>query len=436
VLVGAFVAAAIVAVFASSRDVPAPQPPAARGLLTWEPRGELATDSPLIKRALGVWRAGDLVDGASAPVPADEAYVLWAGTIGAGRVVLLQGLAADGTPYVAQLSEHGDPPLMGLDVVEEVPPGEPVVIAVTYDGIRAVGNLLTPGAVLVQLLAAPSPEGDVRTVWAQPGLVEGFRIRPLDVGPDGMSEAFVREGAGIELFVAETLGGRAGIAEMVNTVPGELFPVRTVGVVVRDGPFWGPSGRIDGGEHLDAFHAANRIVDADPDETYAAADPGTTIDAEVVAANPVVVHEVAFGSKEVDGATITARLLEVDPTTGSKQLVLVAWRFATSNRAGLVCLSWDGSGGSTPLAVGTEDARRLVALRCVAPERDLLVTAVAAPDGVGPVELTGSSPAAEGATGRLVAIGRLSEAARTPVVASLVTDPTVSIKLPSLAEVQ
>lgn len=410
-VIGLFIAAAVTAVLVSRRAEEGPMPPPDDvGLLSWAPRGDLRGDTRVIDEAVAVWRAGKLVDGRSADVPADAAYVVWAGRIGLGRVVLVQAVSADGTPLVAQVSEHGDPPAFALDVVEEIPASEPVALAVTYDGNLDIPGLgAGDGASLVQLLQAPPADEQVQTLWRQPPLGADDELELFEFPPDGMGETFLHLGSGQDpgasVVIAGTIGGRAGIAGTVEVLPRHLIP-RAPAVQLADGAPWGPSGRIDGGEYRDALFAAAAIV-------------GT---------NDATVREVASGAGEVDGARFSARLLEVVRDADSAFLVLVA-----RDAEGEVACLRDSSVAAATVGADLWHGEPLVAERCAEERYNLLVTAAAAIEGRGPVHLRGSAVTAAEETERLVVIEPYTTAPRTPVVASLVDDPSVTVTLRPLA---
>lgn len=385
-----------------------PTPPDDVGLLSWAARGELRGDDRLIGQATAVWRAGTLADGGSATVPGDTTYVLWAGRIGLGRVVLLEGLSADGTPLVAQVSEHDDPPALVLDVVEELPPVEPVALAVTYDGNLDMPGLGTgEGAALMQLLQAPVEQS--HTLWQQPDDPDDT-LALLEFPSDGMSGTFLHLGSaddpGTRVVVAQAVGGNAGIAATIEVLPRHLLP-RVPDVQLVDGPPWGPSGRIDGGELRDAMLASDAVVGA----------------------SASTVREVAAGSGEVGDATFSARLLDVMRDEDSEFLVLVV----RDPDDEVVCIQ-DTRGEAATSGAMPPDGVPLAVHRCIVQALDLLVTAVAATEGSGPVRLSGSTLTSAEDTERFIAVEPYSTAPRTVVVASLADDPAITVTLRPLPE--
>jgi len=392
---------AVVALVAvtSQQDDPQP-PPAELGLLPWTPRGGLSTDAELTQQAVDVWRAGVLTAGDAAPTPADDVYVLWAGPIGVGRLVLLQGLGADAAPLVAQVSERGDPATLVLDAVEPVPASEPAVLAATYDG-----NLDLPGlpvgtdADLVQLLTASTPEAVTRSFWLQ-GQTSANELDLLMVR-DGMSEAFVHVGSsddpGTPLVIADSVGGRAGVADTIEVRPRELFPGQAA-VALVDAPPWGASGRIDGREYIDA-----------------------TLAAETLGFGTAAVREIASGTGEINGVQVSGRLVQVDPDPAAAHFVLIA-----RDRVGVArCIATDGPVDTATLGADPAGGHLLVALQCVDPELDLLVTAVAASEGAGPILMSGTDGSIEPSE-RLVVVGSY-RGQRAPIVATLANDANVTV---------
>lgn len=390
---------AAVAVTSRHEDDPQP-PPAGRGLLPWTPRGELSTDAVLVQQAADIWRGGVLLDGRTAPLPAEDVYVLWAGSIGVGRLVLLQGLGTDATPLVAQVSERGDPSTMVLEAVEAVPASEPTVLVATYDGnLDLPGLPLGAGADLVQLLTSSAPGAVTRSLWLQ-GQTSANRLDRLTV-QDGMSEMFVQISssgdAGARVVIADSVGGRAGIANTLQIRPGELFPGQAA-VALIDAPPWGPSGRIDGWEYIDA-----------------------TLAAETLGVVTAAVREIVSGTGEINGVQVSARLVQVDSGPSSSHLVLIA-----RDRVGVArCSAFDGPLDAVTLGADGSGDHLLVALQCFDSELDLLVTAVASSAGAGPLLVSGIDGSIE-PTERLVAIGSY-RGQRAPVVATLADDPSVTV---------
>ena len=145
---------------------PRPEPLPGGDLLPWAARGELADDPALVASAEALWRGATDVDDATVVAPAGEVYLLWADQIAAGRLVLMQAVGADGRPYVAQVSEQGDPAVLGLDTVQALPADTPIVLAVTYGGNLHIPGLEPGrGSAYIQLLTEPPESSDSTGLW-------------------------------------------------------------------------------------------------------------------------------------------------------------------------------------------------------------------------------------------------------------------------------
>ena len=241
-----------------------PEPPNGSGLLPWLPRGGLADDEALIDSAESLWRSGSAVDAATVVVPDGEIYVLWADRIGAGRVVIMEAVGTDGKPYVAQVSEQGDPPALGLDTVDLLPAEQPIALAVTYDGNLEIPGL-TPGrgSSLIQLLPGPAEENsDLLGLWRyEPSFADNVLER-LDPKPSGMTETFLQvdssNPAGTPIVIATTVGASAGVSGTIAVHGGRLIPTDAP-LALADDADWGPSGRIDGNEYSALVLAALKL---------------------------------------------------------------------------------------------------------------------------------------------------------------------------------
>lgn len=166
----AWLAGAVVVTFLASVTVatiriahaPPPLPPTAdvAGLLSWTPRGPLIRDERLLERAVRIWQRAE--------PPAGEIYVLWAGTIGVGRAVVLQAQRSDGDGMVALVAEHNvtfNHPRLGLEGVWPLADPDGPALVVPYDGNLGMPGLEAgPGSRVVQLLVAP----DVARVETRP----------------------------------------------------------------------------------------------------------------------------------------------------------------------------------------------------------------------------------------------------------------------------
>lgn len=131
--------------------------PVAPGLLSWPTRGALAGDSAFVEAATHVWEQGaPLLHGEP---PANSVHALYAGTIGAGRVAVLEARSVAGHAVVGVIAEHGPSgsARLTLDSVGTLPRVLPPLLIIGYSGnlnIPGVGDPAHPGAYL-QALAAP-----------------------------------------------------------------------------------------------------------------------------------------------------------------------------------------------------------------------------------------------------------------------------------------
>ena len=166
----------------AAEPAPAPPspPPADSGLLSWTPRVDVGTDTEFVPAAIGIWQSAP--DG-----PVDEVYVVWAGVIGDGRVAVLQGVQADGTRAVAQVSDRGQPATIVLDRVDSLPgqPDDVGGLVVSYDGNTGLTNL-TPGrgAQLLSLVLEPDLADDAIAVQTE--------RRRLELRDDGVTRAWLQ----------------------------------------------------------------------------------------------------------------------------------------------------------------------------------------------------------------------------------------------------
>ena len=235
-------------------------------LLPWLPRGTLVDDRPLIDSAEALWRDGIDIDGTTVVPPESDIVILWADRIGAGRVVIMEGIGVDDKPYVAQASEQGDPAVLGLDAVEELPVDLPVALAVTYDGnVHIAGLEPGQGSALIQLL--PEPEtSDVTGFWRFESSFAHTGLERLDLKPSGITETFLQldksDPAGTPVVVTTTVGANAGVAGTIAVRGGHLVATDSR-IALVDDPAWGPTGRILGGEYTALSLAALHLDMAD-----------------------------------------------------------------------------------------------------------------------------------------------------------------------------
>lgn len=201
---------------AEPAPLPSP-PPTDSGLLSWTPRVDVGTDTEFVPAAMSVWQ--------SAPGgPVDEVYVVWAGVIGDGRVAVLQGVQADGTRAVAQVSDRGQPATIVLDRVDSLPrqPDDVSGLVVSYDGNTGLTNL-TPGrgAQLLSLVLEPDLAAGAIAVQTE--------RRRLELRDDGVTRAWLQLDSRADngrVTVAVTLRGGDQQELSVPVAPPGLVVVR------------------------------------------------------------------------------------------------------------------------------------------------------------------------------------------------------------------
>lgn len=214
--------AAVVLVVAATVLAPAtigrftrPAPTAATGgdLLPWAPRGGLRDDADLIRAAERVWRSGP------GPRPTGPARTLWAGRLGASRVVLLQARTASG-PAVAQLTDRDG--TLRLVAADPLPAPEPAVL-------RLVDA--TPAELQTLLLAAPGAVSvEVYDLFVPVSGAQG------DLGDDDLVR--VDKGAA-KSGLAVALGGRGEVVSS-GMLPTTGHLPTTRGAVTVVAPDWDP----------------------------------------------------------------------------------------------------------------------------------------------------------------------------------------------------
>jgi hypothetical protein len=187
----ALAAVGAVTVVARTVTAPAPLPPTAHeaGLLAWPPRGDLVRDHDLLVAAERLWRA-------QPSAPPGRIYVLWAGRVGVGRLVVLEARDASRTPSVAVVADHDvtfGHARLHVDVVTPIAVRDPALLLVPYDGNLNVAGLQSgPSQQVMQLLVRPGVDFvDERSSTAPvtvPSLRPAFRARPLT---DGMSQPWL-----------------------------------------------------------------------------------------------------------------------------------------------------------------------------------------------------------------------------------------------------
>lgn len=344
-------------------------------LLPWRPRGDLVTDRDFLDRVEDVWRKRAERSG---PGRLGRIHPIWAGTIGSGRIALLQAVGDDGHGWVAQVAEHDRPAVFRVDRQERFGRTLPRALVLNYDGNVDI-PMLRPGrgSALLRLLVPPAdkapdrPQSSAPTdqaaarlshgeVSASPlgadhleGLTVWRRVREVTV-PDSSDWEFLRlEDAGLtetwlHLDSRSPSGSTVVLArpsqegrDTVTTVA--AHPSRLVaqepGTALAD-PTWGPLLAVD----LAAYDDARAVLTHVPSRRQAA----------LLAASADSVGRLA--------------VLELR-TPEETQVSLVAWE---GHRVACVA--------SRPYA--DLDKRSVVALSCTTPGSNLVALAVVARPGV------------------------------------------------------
>jgi len=170
---------------------PSPPPPTAHeaGLLTWPPRGDLVRHAGLVSAATKVWRH-------ASGGPTGRVYVLWAGTVGVGRLVVLQAHDRLGRPTIAVVADHDVTyrhTVLHLDLVDQLQQRDPPWLAIPYDGNLNVAGLQSgPSQQVVQMLVRPDvdriTERSSTSLVSPPDVRPSFRDQPLT---DGLSQPWL-----------------------------------------------------------------------------------------------------------------------------------------------------------------------------------------------------------------------------------------------------
>jgi hypothetical protein len=224
--------------------------------------------------------------------------------------------------------------------------------------------------------------------------------------------------------LAQTTGGRAGIAGTIDVRGGELVP-RTAQVALRDVAPWGPSGRIQGTEYADVMIAAGATGTATP--SFSAA----------VVANA--------SSALPDGTIVSVRLLAV---LGSGDHPVETLVVARDDQGEVLCSALTevvttaaNAATGEPSAVPAEGTS-ILAGRCASLNHRFVATIAAVPGGAGSVSIEGADPTVETGGGAETAVAmRLDpypgDSAET-VLARRITDdgspaagPATAVLLPS-----
>jgi len=189
----AVVVALLGTALAVGRLVTEPSPPPATaheaGLLSWPPRGDLVRNEGLVSAATRIWRQ-------SPGGPTDRVYVLWAGHVGVGRLVVLQARDRLGLPSVAVVGEHDVTfrhAALRLELVDRLRAADPPSLAIPYDGNLNVAGLQSgPSQQVVQMLVRPDidrvTERSSTSLVSPPDVRPSFREQPLI---DGLSQPWL-----------------------------------------------------------------------------------------------------------------------------------------------------------------------------------------------------------------------------------------------------
>lgn len=183
----ALLAVVVVVVRTATAPEPLPPTPHEAGLLHWAPRGDLVRDRGLIDDAAALWRRGPL-----APANDRKIYVLWAGRVGVGRLVVLQAIGVHGTRQVAVVADHDVSyrhTVLRVDVVGDVPDADPATLVIPYDGNLNVAGLQSgPSQQVIQLLVRPGvdrvEQRSTTSASIPPVVRPSFKDQPLT---DGLS---------------------------------------------------------------------------------------------------------------------------------------------------------------------------------------------------------------------------------------------------------
>ncbi len=301
-LVGVLAVPAGLGQFLDGADRPAA--PDDRRLLRWTPRGDLAGDRGFVADATKVWQ-GELerLSGTSL----DQVYPVWAGSIGSGRIALLQAVGSDGTPRIAQVAEHGEGATLRLDSQDVIGPTRPRALVINYDGNVDI-PMLRPGrgSAVLRLLLPPNTENVslLRRIRDTPTVGEDNWER-LPHSSEGLTATWLhldsRSPGGSVVVLARPVDGAADSVTTVAAAP-EHVVAQQPQTALAD-PTWGPMLPLDLRSYDDAL--------------VAMAGSG---DVPSVSADRVRVARLATGNSD----TVRLTVLEIrrrERTTA----VLVAW---------------------------------------------------------------------------------------------------------------
>jgi hypothetical protein len=243
----------------------------------------------------------------------------------------LQAIGTDGRPYVAQVSEHGDPAALTLDLVDELPAEAPVALTVEYDGNLNMPNLSPgPNSALLQLLREPADGAQSAALWRYSSSAVDGGLHVLETKPTGMTDTFLQVDAQepAPIVVANAPGGQAGVLQTVTAVRGEMVPARAP-IELRDDPAWPPSGRVDGGEYDDLLAAAD-LLDATELSGFVAASETLDVGGIPYAVDMMALLQgnellgTACSVRGADSSRVSASRMESPTATIGEQHVLAA----------------------------------------------------------------------------------------------------------------
>ncbi len=433
ITIGLVVLLAVPAALGQLLDLgPRPGPPDDHRLLPWAPRGDLVDDRDFLRDAERVWQEAAAVTDAG---QLDQVCPVWAGTIGSGRVAVLQAVAPDGLAYVAQVSERGRPAVLRLDLQERLPTTKSLALAVNYDGNVDV-PLLRParGAALLRLVVAPSVAAAARSAGvAEPAEPAGSAAGGAGTGPSGEVGAGRRTSPTAGLRAATA---RASLWRRVREFPSAAdsdwdgLPVGASGltetwlhlasrspdgsVVLLARPNAGDEASVATlaarPDHLVLRRPQLRLVDP-------SWGPLTPLDlpayddaraAQAVLGPPVIGTDFALMAVTGDNASDRVSLLEARPPGGGHRVVLLTWEARR-----LACLA--------DHAFPRLSDRALVAVACVDPLSGDVTVAAAARAGVARIRVRDAAGTVVLATdGRANGVAHLPAGAApaAPMVAS------------------
>jgi RimJ/RimL family protein N-acetyltransferase len=278
-------------------------------LLAWTPRGDLAGDRDFVAEAADVWR-GHHAELSGTEL--GEVHPVWAGTIGSGRLAILQSVGDDGTPRIAQVAEHGDPATLRLDSQDVIRTRRPDALVVNYDGNVDI-PMLRPGrgSAVLRLLLPPDARNLTvfRRVRDAPAAGE-VNWERLSHTSSGLTATWLhldsRSPGGTVVVMARSVDSAADSVSTVAAVPGHVVAQRPAAALVD--PTWGPMLPLDLAAYDDAM-VAGGVEGVPPGPPTPPMDGDRTTVARLASA-----------------ATLDARLSVLELQRGGQtSAVLVAW---------------------------------------------------------------------------------------------------------------